>query len=211
MIPSLNKMIGLHPHTTSWTAQLEGPQEVGSLLEVLTNCEDLVDQILNADDSTRTQHLFHHLVVADGDTLMVHLGETSLVHQVTYRLQVGVTPSDERFHKAEHVQRGFVELHEDTVVDLTKAEQLESFLHFWAHLIHTTDSNDERKFRLSWNVEVSVAFGHASKTDFVAFLGTVFFGVCHGTFVDDTTFRFQGLLLLQGGDGTCCLHALNVL
>jgi len=36
---------------TSWVGQLEWPQEVGCLLEVGANGEDLVDQVFDADDA----------------------------------------------------------------------------------------------------------------------------------------------------------------
>ena len=43
------------PHSTrrsqSGVVQLEWPEEVGSIFELGTNSDDLVDQILNADDS----------------------------------------------------------------------------------------------------------------------------------------------------------------
>ena len=37
--------------SSSWVAELEWPQEVGSLLEVGSNGVNLVDQILHADDT----------------------------------------------------------------------------------------------------------------------------------------------------------------
>merc|ERR1711962_1850400 len=98
VITSLHKVVCLHPHSSCRTTQLKGPQEVVRLLEVLTHRENLVNQILNADDSTGSQHLFDHFVVADRDPLMVHLGESSLVDQLTDRLQVGITPGYKRLH-----------------------------------------------------------------------------------------------------------------
>merc|ERR1711962_275077 len=95
MITSLHEVVGLHPHSTCRTTQLKGPQEVVRLLEVLTHREDLVDQILNADDPAGSQYLFNHLVVTDSNALVVHLGESTLVHQLTDGLQVEVSPSHE--------------------------------------------------------------------------------------------------------------------
>ena len=44
-------MVGLLSPSSSGVVQLEWPEEVGSILELGTNSDDLVDQILNADDS----------------------------------------------------------------------------------------------------------------------------------------------------------------
>merc|ERR1711962_934070 len=177
MITSLHEVVGLHPHSTCRTTQLKGPQEVVRLLEVLPNSEDFVDQILNANDSTGSQHLLDHLVVTDSNALVVHLSESSLVDQLSDGLQVGVSPRYKWLHQAQHVQRAFVEFYKHSVVDLSETKKLKSFLHFRAHLVHTTDSDDESQFSLSSNVEVAVTFGHASETDFISFLGTVFLSI----------------------------------
>lgn len=51
-ISTLNEVLELaDAESTGGGGQLEGPQEVGSLLEVGTNGEDLVDEILNGDDA----------------------------------------------------------------------------------------------------------------------------------------------------------------
>ena len=63
VITTLNEVIRFDSHTTGRTTQLERPQEVGSFLEVGADREDLVDQVLNADDSARSERLFDNLVV----------------------------------------------------------------------------------------------------------------------------------------------------
>ena len=50
-ISSLHKVSGLLVHATTGGRQLEGPQEVVGGLEVLTNCVDLMDQVLDTDDA----------------------------------------------------------------------------------------------------------------------------------------------------------------
>merc|ERR1711962_1107862 len=129
VISTFHEVVGLHPHPTCRTTQLKRPQEVVRLLEVPSHSEDLVDQILNADDSAGSQHLFDHLVVTDRNPLVVYLGESTLVHQLTDGLQVGVSPSYKGFHQTQHVQGAFVEFHKHSVVDLSQAKKLESFLH----------------------------------------------------------------------------------
>lgn len=72
-------------------AELEGPQEVVGDLEVLADGENLVDQILNADDAGLGKLLLDDLVVGKGDALTGDLAETTLVDQLADGLEVGVT------------------------------------------------------------------------------------------------------------------------
>ena len=55
--------------------QLEGPQQVGGVLEVVTNGVDLVNQILNANDVAflLLKDLLDDLVVIDGFTVSFNL------------------------------------------------------------------------------------------------------------------------------------------
>ena len=66
-------MVGLLSPSTSWVVQLEGPQEVGGVLEVGSNSEDLVDQILNADDSHLAQLLLNDVVGGDWGSVPIDL------------------------------------------------------------------------------------------------------------------------------------------
>ena len=50
-VSSLHKVCGLFVHTTTGWRQFEGPQEVVGGLEVLANCVNLVDEVLDADDA----------------------------------------------------------------------------------------------------------------------------------------------------------------
>lgn len=50
-VTSLHKVCGLLVHTTAGWRQLEGPQEVVGGLEVLSNCVNLMDEVLNTDDA----------------------------------------------------------------------------------------------------------------------------------------------------------------
>merc|ERR1719183_202654 len=51
--------------------KLEGPEEVGSLLEVRTHGEDLVDQVLHAKNSELAKGLRYDLIVRERDALLV--------------------------------------------------------------------------------------------------------------------------------------------
>ena len=66
-------MVGLLPPSTGGVVQLEGPQEVGGVLEVGSDGQDLVDQILHADDSHLAQLGLNNLVGGDGGAVAVNL------------------------------------------------------------------------------------------------------------------------------------------
>ena len=66
-------MVGLLSPSPSWVVQLEGPQEVGGILEVRSNSEDLVDQILNTDDSHLAQLLLNDVVGGDWGSVPIDL------------------------------------------------------------------------------------------------------------------------------------------
>ena len=50
-VTTLGEVVGLLSPAAVRVVQLEWPQEVGHLLEVRANCEDLVQDVFNADDS----------------------------------------------------------------------------------------------------------------------------------------------------------------
>ena len=68
-------MVDLLPPPASGGVQLEGPQEVGSVLEVWSNGEDLVNQILDTDDSKLAQLALDDIVGGDGSTVTIDLDQ----------------------------------------------------------------------------------------------------------------------------------------
>ena len=66
-------MVGLLPPSTGGVVQLEGPQEVGGVLEVGSDCQDLVDQILHADDSHLAKLGLNDVIGGDGGTVTINL------------------------------------------------------------------------------------------------------------------------------------------
>jgi hypothetical protein len=67
--------------SSSWGSELEGPDEVVGLLEVGSAGVDLVDQILNTDDSVLSEVLLDDCVVWKRNSLSVDVGEPSLVEK----------------------------------------------------------------------------------------------------------------------------------
>ncbi len=74
IVATLHKVVGLLSPSTLGVVELEGPQQVSGVLEVLANGEDLVDQILNANDvAFLLKDLLNGLVVIDGLTVSLNL------------------------------------------------------------------------------------------------------------------------------------------
>lgn len=105
-------------------AQLDGPQEVGGLLEVGAASEDLVHEVLHAHNIELAKDLLDDGVVGDGDSLAVDLTVASLVDEVSHGLKVGVAVGDVGLDHAKHLKGSGVDLDEDTVVQLSKSEEL---------------------------------------------------------------------------------------
>lgn len=91
MITSLNKVRGHLAEATLWRTEFHWPQEVVGFLKVLTHCVNLVDEILNADDTTLAQLLLDDGVVSDGNALFVDLAIAALVDQLPHTLQIWVS------------------------------------------------------------------------------------------------------------------------
>lgn len=137
-VTTLDKVLELPgPETSRRVAQLEWPQEVASLLEVGSNSEDLVDQVLHTDDSVFAKVVLNQSVVGERDALLVDLAVSAFVDQFTDGLQVGVPIGDVRLDNLEHFERSFREANKDTVVNLKESEELKDLAWFGGDLIDT--------------------------------------------------------------------------
>ena len=151
--------------TAQRRGQLEGVQEVVGCLEVGSAGEDLVDEVLDADDTVLTKNLLDDGVVRDGDALLVDLAVATLVDELADRLEVGVTVGDEGVDHAEHVHDGLVDAKEDAVVDLAQAEELQDLADLGGHTNDTTDTDDEDNLGFGLAVVVAVELGLAAEAD----------------------------------------------
>ena len=123
--------------TTSWVGQLEWPEEVGGLLEVWSDSEDLVDEILHADDAVLAKVGLDDGVVGKSNALLLDLSVSALVDELADGLQVGVTISDPWLDNLEHLESSLCKTDEDTVVDLEQTEELEDLAGLWSNLVDT--------------------------------------------------------------------------
>jgi hypothetical protein len=125
--------------STGWVTELEWPQEVGSLLEVGTNGEDLMDQILHADNTILAKAILDNGIVGESDALLVNLSVSALVDELTGGLKVGVSVGDPWLDDLEHLKGGLGHANKNTVVDLEKSEELEDLARLWCDLINTIE------------------------------------------------------------------------
>jgi hypothetical protein len=163
-ITSLDEVTALHGEASKRGGELEGPDEVVGFLEVGTNRVDLVDEVLHADDTLLAESLLNDRVVGEGNALASTTGdgdlpEATLVDELLDRLEVRVPPSDVGLNTTEHVEGRLVDLDEDTVVDLTKTEQLKDLLGLGVDGVDTANTDHERKLRLTLDEEVASLLG----------------------------------------------------
>lgn len=155
-VTTLNEVLELAgTEATVGVGQLEGPQEVGGLLEVGADGVDLMDQILHADNAVLAEVLLNDGVVGQGNTLLVDLSVSTLVDELLHALQVGVTVGDPRLNNLDHLSDGLGDADEDTVVDLKQTQQLEDLAGLGGDLVDTE--------RLSVNC-VQMFLGQVGKT-----------------------------------------------
>ena len=187
---------------TSGVGELEGPEEVGGLLEVGANGVDLVDQVLHADNAVLGKVLLNDGVVGEGNALLVDLGVSALVDELTDGLQVGVTVGNEGLDNLEHLRGGLGQTDEDTVVDLEKTEELESLALLGVDLVDTLDAGNEDELGLGGNIVAALGLGDASKTDLLTLVVAVLLDVGLGALEDLLTLGL-GLLFMTVSDGSC--------
>jgi len=180
---------------TSRVGELEGPEEVASLLEVGADGVDLVDQVFHADDAVGTEVLLDDGVVGEGNALLVDLSVSALVDELTDSLEVGVAVSDQGLDNLQHLNGGLGEADEDTVVDLEKTEELEGLALLGVDLVDTLDTDDKGELGLGRDVERTLLLGGAGEADLLALLVAVLLDVRLGTLEDDTTLLLVGLVV----------------
>jgi len=117
--------------------ELEWPEEVVSLLEVRSKSDDLVNEVLNAGNTELSESLLNDGVVSERDSVAVGLTVTSLVDQLSNGGVGWVAISNIRLNSAEHVDGGLVQSDEDSVVQLSKSEELHDLLALGVELVDT--------------------------------------------------------------------------
>ena len=178
---------------TKRVGELEGPEEVGNLLEVGADGVNLVDDILHADDAVLAKVLLDNGVIGKSDALLVDLTVTTLVDELTDGLEVGVTPGDEGLDDLEHLNGSLGQADEDTVVDLKKTEELEGLALLGVNLVDTLDADDEGELGLGRDVERTLLLGDTLQADLLALCIAVLLDVGLGALEDDLALLLVGL------------------
>lgn len=196
-VTTLNVVLELAgAEATSGVGELEGPQEVGDLLEVGADGVDLVDEVLHADNAVLAEVLLNDGVVGKSNALLVDLSVSTLVDELLDGLQVGVTVGDPGLDDLQHLSGGLGDLDEDTVVDLEETEELEDLAGLGGNLVDTLDADDEDDLGLSRDVGGVLLSGNAVEADLLALSIAVLLDVLLSTLEDDTTLLLVGLLRL---------------
>jgi len=182
--------------TTSWVVKLEWPKEVGGLLEVWTDSVDLVDEILDTDDTVLAEVSLNKGVVGKSNALLVDLSVTTLVDKLAHGLEVWVTVGDPWLNDLEHLKGSLGHADKDTVVDLKETEKLEDLAWLRGDLVDTLDTDNEDQLGLSWDVVGTILLREAGKADLLTLLVTVLLDILLSTLEDDTTLLLLGSLLL---------------
>lgn len=181
---------------TSGVAELEGPEEVGGLLEVGADGVDLVDEVLHADDAELAEVLLDDGVVGEGDALLVDLSVTALVDELADGLEVGVTVGDPGLDALDHLRGGLGDADEDTVVDLEETEELHDLAGLGGDLADTLDADDEDELGLRGNVGGLAVLGNTAEAELLRLGVAVLLDVLLGTLEDLGTLLLVGLLPL---------------
>lgn len=189
---------------TVGVAELEGPQEVGGLLEVGADGVDLVDEVLHADDAELAEVLLDDGVVSERSALLVDLAVSALVDKLLDGLEVGVAVGDPGLDDLDHLGGGLGDLDEDAVVDLEEAQQLEDLARLGRHLVDTLDADQEDQLGLGGDVEGALLLGDARQADLLALLLAVLLDVLLSTLEDG------GALLLVGLKGNVSLDSTKL-
>jgi len=142
-LSSLNEGDTLLAQTSVRGVELEGPEEVVGLTEVLSDSDNLMNQILNADNSVLSESLLNDRVLRDGNALTSNLSETTLVDQFLDGLEVGLSVCDVRSNNAEHLKRSRVNLDENSVVDSAKTQKLEDLAGLGVNSVDTTNADNK--------------------------------------------------------------------
>ena len=107
------------------------------MLEVWTDSEDLVDQILHTDDAVFAKAVLDDGVVGKSNALLIDLSISTLVDELTDGLEVWVSVGNPWLDDLQHLKSSLGHANKDTIVDLEKTEELEDLSGLWCDLVDT--------------------------------------------------------------------------
>ena len=93
------------------------------------------------------------MVIGEGDSLLVELSVSSLEDEFSDVLSGWVTEGDVGFNSSDHIDGGFVDSDEDSVVKLPQPEEPEDTNDLGVEFVDTSDPHDECESGLGSNVD----------------------------------------------------------
>jgi len=147
-IATLIEVQELPPESAGWAVQSEWMQKVIGLLEVWSNCVQLMDEVFHTDDPHAAELTLNDRVLRKRDTLAIDLSKSTLVHELTYSLHVRVAVCNVRSDNTEHRESGLVQLDEDSTVNLDEAKELQNLSDLRRDTVDTTNADNDSKLAL---------------------------------------------------------------
>lgn len=175
------------------TGELEGPQETVRHLKVRADRRNLVNKVFHRNDAVLAEVSLEDAVVRDRNALLVHLDVTALVNELANRLEVRLAPCHVWRDQLKHLLSGRRQLHEDTVVNLAKAQQLHDLTWLGWNVADTTQTDHESHTRLGWHKEVALRLGQATQADLLTLRSLVLLHVLFSALKDNLTLLLAGL------------------
>lgn len=140
--------------------KLKRPQEVIGLFEILPNRVNLIDQILNTDNIVLlAQHPLNQPIIGQWYPLPIDLPIPPLIDQLPHRLPARIPIRDVWLDPPQHIHGGFVDPHEDSVVELSQAEKAQDADDLGVELVDTSDTDHEGEAGFGWDVQRTRLFG----------------------------------------------------
>lgn len=165
------------------------------MLEVGADGVDFVDEVLDGGDTELLKVLLYDVVGGDGDTLLVDLGITALVDELTDSLEVGVSVGNKGLDDSQHLAGGLGESDEDAIVDLEETEELERLALLGVNLVDTLDTDYKDQLVLGRDVESVVSLCGTLGLDHIALCLGVLLVVLFGALENGLAFLLVGLRL----------------
>lgn len=196
-VSSFDKVVGLSAISSTGRTKSKGPEELVDILELGSNCEDLVNDIFHADDSVLFELLLDDQVTGEGNALPIELGESALVDKLSDGLEVGISVGNVWFDQTEHLDDRSVQADKGGIMDTTESEKLENLLCLGIDSVDTTDTGNNGKLGLRFQIEVSFFSCSAAGFDFSLIQIAVFLYILLGALKDDLSLLGSFLLKIK--------------
>ena len=121
---TLSERVSLDFKTTEWRREFERPEEVVCFLEFRSTSRDFVNELFNVVNAVFTKFLSNNSVIRKRKSVSVNLTISTFIDQTRDSVTSGITESDMGFNPSDHVPSGFVKFNEDTIMELSKSEEL---------------------------------------------------------------------------------------